>query len=269
MKRTAAVAGQFYPEDPDVLNELVQGLLHDARQQIADIAQGSGCQAIICPHAGYVFSARIAALSFAAAKGAEVPGRVILAGPAHYEAFRGIAVPESTAFAVPGGIFPVDTDVAAQLTAKFSDVKALESVHVPEHSLEVMLPFIQQLWGERPILPLLCGSCDYELVYRVLEEVVRANDVLVISSDLSHFYPSSTAEQMDSAFLQAVGEGNIEQAALGEACGKLPILGSMLWARSHDLQARVLGYAHSGQVHTDQNRVVGYGSVVFCQGGLL
>src|SRR6516165_2690710 len=136
--RRPAVAGLFYPRNPQRLRAEVASLLADAPTRA-----GGNVKAAIAPHAGYIYSGGIAAAAFASlrerAKGIE---RVVVIGPAHYVALRGIAVPTSNVFETPLGAVPVDRDALSAI-ADLPWVVAHDAAHAPEHALEVELPFLQ------------------------------------------------------------------------------------------------------------------------------
>src|SRR5262245_13099419 len=133
--RPPAVAGSFYTASPGRLRAEVAGLLAEAPAQAAD-----GVKALIAPHAGYIYSGKVAATAFAALR--DIAGtitRVVVIGPAHYVALRGIAVPTADAFETPLGRVPVDRDALAAL-ADLPGVIESDAPHAPEHALEVELP---------------------------------------------------------------------------------------------------------------------------------
>ena len=260
--RAPAVAGTFYPADPARLRETVSGLLSQADRDLAELVLPDQVRGLIAPHAGYMFSGGVAARAFAAARRCEpAPQRAVLIGPAHYVGGVGAALPPARFFSHPLGVHPVDQQASERLVAS-GVVEISEAAHQREHSLEVMLPFIQLLWGDLPIVPLVCGHIDYRKLTEAVDSVLGPGDILIISSDLSHFHPAATAEQLDAALLEAWVEGDMSRLGQGEACGKLPILTSMELGRRHGWQRVLLGYAHSGMSHGSVESVVGYGAGV-------
>ncbi|MFW6363219.1 MAG: AmmeMemoRadiSam system protein B [Spirochaeta sp.] len=277
--REPAVAGRFYPADQQELARTVSGMLAEADKDLRDRglspsqwgqspnASHGSCRGVIAPHAGYAFSGPTAALSFAAARAAwtgRTPSRAVLLGPAHYVACRQLTAPNAQFFATPVGRHPVDVE-AVQYLAADGRVSLSDAAHQPEHSLEVMLPFVHAVWSELPVLPLLCGGFGVQEAAEILDEVLRTDDILIISSDLSHFYPPETAERLDVGLLQSWERRDPDGVLAGEACGKVPILVSMELALRHNWQPQLLGYTHSGAMQGGRESVVGYGSGIYTQ----
>ncbi len=153
--RPPAVAGSFYTANPQRLRAEVAGLLADAPAYA-----GGRAKALIAPHAGYLYSGKVAATAFAALRDiAETVTRVVVIGPAHYVALRGIAVPTVEAFETPLGRVPVDREALAAI-ADLPGVVEADAPHAPEHALEVELPFLQMLLGDFAIVPLVVGRAE-------------------------------------------------------------------------------------------------------------
>ncbi len=134
--RPPAAAGRFYPADRRRLEAEIERLI-DA----VPAAEGPAAKALIAPHAGYVYSGAVAAAAFAGLRDRAGLERVVVIGPAHYVAVRGIAVPTAQAFATPLGQVPVDRDAIAAISV-LPHVGISDAAHAPEHALEVELPFL-------------------------------------------------------------------------------------------------------------------------------
>src|SRR3954454_1409813 len=203
--RPPAVAGQFYPTDPDRLRAEVSQLLAAAPRA----ARSGRPKAIIAPHAGYRYSGQIAAAAFATLEdSAKRIERVVLIGPAHYVPFRGIAVPTVEAFETPLGRVPLDRDTLAAI-AESPSVLVADEPHAPEHALEVELPFLQVLLPQFTAVPLLVGDARPEEVAAVLEPLWGGPEtMIVISSDLSHFHDYAAAQRRDAATAAAIEVGD-------------------------------------------------------------
>ena len=257
--RPAAVAGQFYPGEPGTLRHTLEGLL----AQAGETSLRGAPKALIVPHAGYIYSGPVAASAYAqldALRGRI--RRVVLLGPAHRVYVRGLALPGAERFATPLGEVPLDTE-GMQRIAALPQVTTSAAAHQMEHSLEVQLPFLQQVLGEFELLPLAVGEATAEEVAEVLETVWGGDETLiVISSDLSHFLPDALARQVDGDTVQAIlaldSHLNHEQA-----CGATPVNGLLLEARKHGLQPVVLDVRNSSQTAGDPDRVVGYAAFAF------
>jgi AmmeMemoRadiSam system protein B len=258
--RPPAVAGQFYPADAKRLEAQVSDLLAAAR------SEGNLPKALIAPHAGYIYSGGVAAAAFATLRDRpQAIGRVVVIGPAHYVAVRGIAVPTADAFATPLGWAPVDQDALSTLADLPCIVRA-DAPHAPEHALEVELPFLQMLLPSFQVMPLVVGDAAPQHVADVLRRLWGGPETLiVVSSDLSHFHDYETARRLDAATAAAVERG--DWAALGpnEACGFLAVAGLLVEASRRGLEARRLALCNSGDTAGPPDRVVGYGAWSFEQ----
>lgn len=256
--RPAAVAGSFYPAHPERLRLDLSGLLANAPVLPAH----RRAKALIAPHAGYDYSGAVAAQAFARLAGGAID-RVVLIGPAHYVAFRGIAFPRAEAFATPLGAVRVDENaLAASLDVPF--VVQNDAAHAPEHALEVELPFLQAVLGPFALVPLLVGEASPAEVAAVLGRLWGGPETLiVVSSDLSHFHDYKTARRKDEATAAAIESG--AWAALGpsDACGALAVAGLLIEAERRGLKAHRLALCNSGDVSGTRDRVVGYGSWLF------
>lgn len=256
--RQPAVAGLFYPGDPRELAAQVDHLL-----AAATVSLEQQPKALIVPHAGYIYSGTTAAAAYAAlAPWADQIKRVILLGPTHRVAVRGMALPESDAFATPLGTVNIDTQAVAAL-AQLPQVIRSDRVHAQEHSLEVHLPFLLRTLGDFTLLPLAVGDAAPEAVAEVLERLWGGPETLiVVSSDLSHFLPYAAAQQVDDDTCRHILALD-EHLHPEQACGAFPINGLLLAAQRHHLQADLLALCNSGDTAGDKHRVVGYAAFTF------
>jgi len=181
--RPPAVAGAFYPDDPELLRSQVEKMLAAAPSEV-------GARALVVPHAGYVYSGAVAAEAFAALDGAGVR-RVILLGPSHHRGFKGGALPARSiqSFTTPLGEVGLDREALVVLR-RGEEFHGPAEAHEPEHSLEVELPFLQLVAPRARIVPVLVGrDTDYEDASRMAHELVPLLDeetVVVVSSDFTH-----------------------------------------------------------------------------------
>ncbi len=261
--RPAAVAGLFYPESAAELRQLVERYLRDP----PTIEAGRSPKALIAPHAGYVYSGPIAASAFRtlAADAASIE-RIVLLGPAHRVAVRGLALPGRDAFATPLGVVPVDREQVEAITS-LPQVSTNESAHAPEHCLEVELPFLQVLLGSFSILPLLVSSVEPADIAEVLDAVWGGPETrVVVSSDLSHYLSYAAARDLDRDTARRVValEEDLEPF---RACGAVAINGLTHVARAGGFAAHLLDLRNSGDTAGDRLRVVGYGSFSFSEVG--
>lgn len=255
--RPPAVAGLFYPATPRQLAHDVQLLLAEARPH--DLIP----KALISPHAGYIYSGPIAATAYATLKPVAAHiRRVVLLGPTHRVAVRGLALPDADAFDTPLGRVMLDT-AAMQAIAGLPQVTVSAQVHELEHSLEVQLPFLQSVLPDFKLLPLAVGMASPEEVAEVLEAVWGGEETLiVISSDLSHYLPYSTAQRVDNGTVQTILA--LHQITSHEqACGATPINGLIVAARKHHLTPHLLDLRNSGDTAGPRDQVVGYSAFAF------
>ena len=258
--REPAVAGMFYPDDPDMLREQVSALLRAAP------TAGLPPKAVIVPHAGYIYSGPIAASAYARiAKARTTVRRVVLLGPAHRVAFNGIAASSATAFTTPLGSVPVDQK-AWRLIEDLPQVRVFDLAHAAEHSLEVQLPFLQLALDTFSLVPLVVGDATPEEVDEVLERLWGgAETLIVISSDLSHYHDYDSARHLDQATSRAIEALREQDIGYEDACGRIPVNGLLQCARHHGLHARTVDLRNSGDTAGSRDRVVGYGAYVFEQ----
>lgn len=252
--RRPAVAGAFYPAAPGALAAMVDGLL--ARWP----EPGPRPRALVVPHAGYVYSGPVAAAAYATLREGPPVRRVVIAGPAHYVPLAGRAVPRSDAWATPLGEVPVDAglrDLARRLGARVDDAP-----HLPEHSLEVQVPFLQRLLGEGlSILPVVVGDGPVNASAACLYALAADADLLVISTDLSHYEDDRTARRLDAATLDAALSRDPAAIRDDGACGLFALRAALAWARDTDLDVRLLAYGTSADTGGPADRVVGYAAL--------
>jgi len=257
--RPAAVAGRFYPRDPEELRNLINMLLAQVPP-----ATGPGPKALIAPHAGYLYSGPIAASAYAQFLPArDQIQRIVLLGPSHYAAVKGLAASSAEAFATPLGIVPVDVE-AVRLARTLPQVRELDEAHAHEHSLEVQLPFLQTVLGDFMLVPLAVGDASADEITQVLDVLWGGPETrFVISSDLSHYHDIQSARQLDQATAKAIEA--LKPDGIGEerACGRMPICGLLQAARRHGLRARTVDLRSSGDTNGPRDKVVGYGAFAF------
>lgn len=257
--RPPAVAGMFYPADP------VQ-LAHEVRELLASADPHSlNPKALIVPHAGYIYSGPIAASAYATLKDiAPHIRRVVLLGPTHRVAVRGLALPDTDAFATPLGQVRLDA-AAIQSIAHLPQVVVSNAVHAQEHALEVQLPFLQSVLGDFTLLPLAVGDATAEEVSEVLDAVWGGEETLIIvSSDLSHYLPYAAAQSLDQQTVRTIIELH-QPVNHNQACGGTPVSGLIVAARKHHLQPQLLDLRNSGDTAGSHDRVVGYAAIVFTE----
>jgi len=261
--RRAAVAGQFYPGNARELTATVEHYLATAGSEAGPVPK-----AIIAPHAGYIYSGAVAARAYARIRpAAERIRRVILLGPCHRVAVRGLALSSADAFATPLGAVPIDREATDRIR-KLPQVHIFDATHLEEHALEVHLPFLQVLLEDFTIVPLVVGDATAEEVAGVLDAVWGGPETLiVISSDLSHYESYDRARQLDTATCHAVESLDASSIGPHDACGRIPMAGLLHLARKRGLEVATLDLRNSGDTAGPRDRVVGYGSWAFFETG--
>ncbi len=276
--RKPAFAGQFYPSDSIKLAKAITDYLNDAETIKTDKPV-----ALIAPHAGYIFAGQIMADAFNQAKNYNYDLVVILGTNHTTLGFNNTGIYPGSGFQTPLGISEVDTVLARSLIETDKDCIYSEEVHSNEHSLEVLLPFIQHLFPDAKILPLVIGTPDYDMCIKLgkaLANLIKDKNALIVaSSDLSHYPEYEDAVAVDMNTLEAAVSldakklaGVIQNSIKNEiqnlatcACGEGPILTAMTAAKELGARnGRIVSYTNSGSTLIgDKQRVVGYGAVIF------
>jgi len=265
--RPPAVAGMFYPGDPYSLARDVEKYLHNAylHDAVPPAPTFTTPKAIIVPHAGYIYSGPTAASAYALLqpRATEIT-RVVLLGPCHRIAIRGLAVPHARSFATPLGEVMLDQEAIAA-ARQLPQVIHHDGAHAQEHSLEVHLPFLQQVLHNFKLVPFAVGYATPDEVAEVLELLWGGPETLiVISSDLSHYHAYLDAQRRDRHTAEEILHLHLLLDD-DQACGATPINGLIELAQRHGLKPQLLDLRNSGDTAGDKYRVVGYGSFAFAE----
>ncbi|HEY8547310.1 MAG TPA: AmmeMemoRadiSam system protein B [Acidimicrobiales bacterium] len=283
--RPAAVAGMFYPSDPSELRDTVAACLAGDDAAVAATPQLPADEradseradrerarrghvggehhpkAVIAPHAGYRYSGPTAGAAYRAlaARRDEIE-RVVVVGPAHRVRLAGVGISSARAWSTPLGDVEVDVAAVNDLS-ELPEVVVADDAHAPEHSVEVHLPFVREVFGEVPVVPLVVGATDPAAVGRVLDSLWGGPETaIVISSDLSHYLDDASARRRDRRTSNAIVEVRPADIGPHDACGFLPIGGLLTAALPRGLAPRPLALTTSADTAGDPSRVVGYGS---------
>lgn len=255
--REAAVAGLFYEADAQHLQQHIAALLGAVQHQAI-----AAPQALIVPHAGYIYSGQTAAEAYHALRPwSEQIKRIVLFGPAHRVYLEGMAVPSVDAFSTPLGSVPLDRESLRELT-DLPGVSVSDEAHREEHSLEVQLPFLQSVLTDFSLVPVVVGRCDALQVAAAMDQLWGGPEtLLVVSTDLSHFHSYGQARQRDSLTCDRLLAK--ENTLSGEeACGAFALNGLMSTQHCAGLQVELLNMCNSGDSTGSRERVVGYGAFV-------
>ena len=257
--RPAAVAGAFYPRGPKELDAKVQFYLSQVERTGSPVPK-----AIIAPHAGYIYSGPVAASAYAKVMPArDAIKRVVLLGPCHRVAVRGLAVSGADAFTTPLGDVPLDRQAIGRILA-LPQVGVFDATHEKEHSLEVHLPFLQVILVAFSIVPLVVGEADAAQVAEVLERLWGGPETLiVISTDLSHYQDYESARRRDRATCDAIEALDSARIGREDACGRIPMSGLLALAKRRGMGVTTVDLRNSGDTAGPRDRVVGYGAWVF------
>ncbi|MCU0679371.1 MAG: AmmeMemoRadiSam system protein B [Planctomycetes bacterium] len=294
--REPAVAGQFYPADAGELKAEIEKYLNNVlpldlplskekKTAVTATPKKAGMvKAIMVPHAGYDYSAGVAAYGYKTLAG-RTAGTVVLICNSHTAYFDGIAVDDHEAWRTPLGLVAVDKELAGRLAAADKTFAFNRQAHERDHTLEVQLPFLQTvLDGEFKILPLFFGNTagdSYEKLAAALAENLGENDIIVISTDMSHYPNYEDAVRIDRATLEIIKtaditalEKHIADTETAEVpneetliCGVDGVKTAMkLFKQKNWQEIEILHYANSGDAAIgDKDRVVGYGAVAFSE----
>lgn len=261
--RPPAWAGSFYPADPDKLSAAIDDYTSRAAATRPVTPDRSRLRAIVMPHAGYPYSGWTAAHAGLVLK----PGafsKVILLGPDHRVGFKNASVSGADFYQTPLGKIPVhhDAEVLRGSPPLFRNIATSDR---EEHSLEVVLPFLQRYLGDFALVPMVLGDAAPVAIASTLFPFIDKKTLLVISSDLSHYLPYNEAVVKDRHTIDQLlaGDAAALAAADNNACGKNGLLVLLELARRLNWQPVLLHYANSGDTAGARDRVVGYATLAF------
>ncbi len=256
--RPPAVAGSFYPSDPETLRKQIRDYFEEVPQT------SPPPKAIIAPHAGTIYSGSVAATAYKALLPIqEQIKRVVLLGPAHRVPFEGLAASSAEAFATPLGEIPIDSAAVAQ-ACELPQVQIFDEAHREEHSLELHLPFLQEVLTSFSLVPFVVGYCEPQIVAEVLSKLWSGEETLiVVSSDLSHYHPYDEARKLDGKTAAHIERLEWKQLAHDSACGFFPVRGLLYAIQQKGLEGHLVDLRNSGDTAGTKEGVVGYGSFLF------
>ncbi len=277
--RNPAVAGQFYTADANSLRKEIEGYLDETGGAPVD----GDIVALVSPHAGYMYSGRVAAHGYSLIRGKHIETVVVIA-PSHVEYFDFCSIFNGDAYSTPLGEIRIDREISGAIASKHDLLRhsakghAYSSFDRGEHSLEVQLPFLQVALGEFKLVAIVMGDQNYDNIKALgeaLGEVLTGtNSLIVASTDLSHFHSDKQAKELNGAFVEVLKEFDPKKlygALAGkrtEACGGGPTAAAMIAAEKLGAtRCEILNYATSGDVTGDRSSVVGYVSAAMLRGG--
>jgi len=271
--RRPAVSGMFYADTAGELEEQIGWCYkHELGPGIIPRVNSKGLReivAIVVPHAGYYYSGPVAAHAYKEVADDGVFDTAVILGPNHTGYGYPVSLWLGGAWSTPFGEVEVNKKLAQRLLGDV--VKADETAHIHEHSIEVQLPWLQHLYGKVRIVPITMLAQDIETARTVGKAISQAGDNLIIiaSSDLTHYEPHSVAMEKDRSVIEAIIA--LDEAELYERCERLdctmcgygPVAAAIVASKEmKGKKASLLRYATSGDTSGDFSRVVGYGSIV-------
>jgi len=255
------VAGSFYPDTPSKLRET----LHDLMSQAHILEKEVEAKAIVVPHAGYSYSGKTAAGAYQLISSQQVREVIVLA-PSHYYSYQGIAVYSGEFLTTPLGDV-VTSSRSRDLEQLSSQINYSNQPFQKEHSLEVQLPFLQEVVGEFQLTPLIVGQIDVNMSKEIavaLDKIIDENTLVVVSTDLAHFNQLKINNEKDQETIGLIEEGvtgNLYEANLKgdvELCGLGPVMIVMELAKIKGWKFNMIEHTNSGAVTGDTSSVVGY-----------
>jgi AmmeMemoRadiSam system protein B len=266
--RPAAVAGRFYPGTAGEVARAVAQLY--ARATPGDAA----AHAVMCPHAGWIYSGTLAAETLARVR---VPARVVIVCPNHTGRGARVAVYAEGAWRLPGGDVPIDAALAARVIAEAGTVRGVRAdtdAHAREHAIEVLVPLVRHRRADVAIVPIVVGqlaAAECAALGEAIARAIAADDVLVIaSSDMNHYADEAETQAKDARALAALATGDPAQLLAvvdGEAismCGARPAAVACGYARARGgAPPAIVGHTTSAAVSGDRSHVVGYAGAIW------
>lgn len=264
--RHPAVAGRFYPRDPEELRAEVQTYLSQVdRAPVRAI----GC---IAPHAGYMYSGHVAGAVFA---WIEIPRRCIVMCPNHTGMGHALTILSEGAWETPLGEVPIDAELATALKQRFGVLQEDAAAHRAEHAAEVELPFLQMRQPELKFVPIALGTGQFEVLEQLgkaLADVISAQKdpiLIVASSDMNHYESDAMTRVKDHRAIErilALDPRGLHEVVTQQdisMCGFGPAVAMLTAARQLGARfAELVKYATSGDISGDRDMVVGYAGVV-------
>ena len=273
--RTPAVAGMFYPSEKNKLTKLIEDcFLHKfGPGKKPPKKLESKIFGVICPHAGFVYSGPIACNSLYSIS-SESPELFIIIGPNHWGIGRSVATMKDCEWQTPLGNVQVDSESAEEISQLSKTIEPDYFSHTREHSIEVLIPILQNIFSNFKILPILLVNQSKEVAKDVglaIAKIARKKNVMIIgSSDFTHYEPNEFAHEQDMALIEPILEMDVDkfydvlQKRKVSACGYGAIASTIIACKDLGaIKGELLKYATSGDVTGDMSSVVGYGSIVF------
>lgn len=258
MIRKPAVAGMFYPDNPETLAKEVKDFIEEAKTSKKHI----NLKGVIVPHAGYVYSGPIAGTAYRLLKdltNTEKTYNVFILAPSHYTYIEA-SVGNFKSYETPLGPVKVNKEICNQLE---QHIPFITEAHEREHSLEVQLPFLIGSIKNFQIVPILLGEPSLDKMAELLNPYFNdVNNLFIVSSDLSHYLPYDQANRTDKNTLEIITSLDISREKEIDACGQAGIKIIIRIAQNKSYKIDLLDYRNSGDTAGDKSQVVGYGALL-------
>lgn len=251
MIRESFFRGSFYPDTKEDIEEMILNWNRGFKSKKVQ------AKALIVPHAGYIYSGAIANLAYRAIESRE---RIFLFGPSHRFYFRGVSLGDFDSFSTPFGELRSDKSYLKNLKLKFQ-IESLNDAHI-EHSTETQIPLLKYYFPDSLLFEFIYSDIDSHSLDRVFKFLLEdEKNLIVISTDLSHFHSLNRAKELDTHCLRAIEELK-EPSSECEACGKVGLSAILRVAKELNLNSKVLNYDTSATQTLDESKVVGYTSAI-------
>jgi len=259
MKRLAGVRGEFYPKSCSEIKKMINGWNKIVDEKLTEKSVLKEIpRAIISPHAGYIYSGFTANFAHRLLANSKAK-RVIVIGPSHRVHINGMSGSEMKLYETPCGDLEIDGDYL-KLIKKSFPIEFSKKAHSVEHSTETQMPFIKHYLPNAKIIEFIYGNADYRKIAKLISEILKdKNNVVVISTDLSHFYTQENAKKLDNICLNAILKKDVSMLEHGcEACGIIGVKAMLEVAKSLNMRVDLLDYRTSADASGDRSSVVGY-----------
>jgi AmmeMemoRadiSam system protein B len=262
--RETSVAGTFYPNSCSEIERYIDHFDNVLKENNISFETDKTIKAIISPHAGYIYSGFTANIAYQSVSKNHTPKRIVIIGPSHRVYINGASIAMYDTYKTPCGDLKIDKEYSNILKDKFGFLNFHPQAHA-EHSTETQAPFVQHYFKDVDIVEIVYGKVDFNDISKITDEVLKDEDnLIVISTDLSHFYKQSDAKKLDNICLSAIEHLNLESFDKGcEACGIIGVKAMVKSALNCGLESKVLDYRTSADASGETSRVVGYTSALF------
>jgi AmmeMemoRadiSam system protein B len=261
--RKAAVKGRFYPREcRKIKASFAQFNYRFDAMPIAKEIQNIIPRAVIVPHAGYIYSGFTANFAYRFLQQAKAK-RIIVIGPSHHHYFKGLSGSYYETYETPCGELKIDSAYLFALAKQFN-IGFEPKAHKKEHSTEVQMPFIQYYFPQTKVIELIYSDTSAQNIANLIIALLQNKEnIVVISSDLSHFHTLKEANLLDKNCLKGVEKLDLHELTGCKACGLTGIQAMILAAKQLKLSSKLLDYRTSADTSGDSSSVVGYMSAMF------